>query len=98
MLVTKILLVLLMGFLFSSFDADYSVQAQQPQKTILYTVKQGDTLWDIGERYYDNSKSFDEWMHDLRKANGFEVGSGRKYLYPGEVIKIKVVATSEKSH
>lgn len=97
MLVTKILLILLMGFLFSSFDADYSAQAQQqkPTKTIVYHVKQGDTLWDIGERFYDNSKPFDEWMHDLREANGFGVGSGRKYLHPGEVVHIKVVTSDE---
>lgn len=87
----KIILAVLMGWLFTSFDTDYTqAQAQKPTKVIYHTVKQGETLWEIGERYYDGSENFEVWMSDLRKANGFEVGSGRKYLHAGEVVKVVV--------
>lgn len=95
-MVVKILLVALMGWMLTSFDTDYTqAQDKPPTKVIYYTVKQGETLWEIGERFYDGSKPFDAWMCDFRKANGFEVGSGRKYLYAGEIVK--VVVRDEKS-
>jgi nucleoid-associated protein YgaU len=97
-MLTKILAVLLMGFLFSSFDFDYNVAARNEQAThtIRHVVKEGETLWSIGERYYDGTRPFDEWMGELRANNGFAVGSGRKYLYPGEVVVIKTTKGDAK--
>ena len=90
-MVLKIVLAVLMGWLFTSFDTDYTqAQDKPPGKVIYHTVKRGETLWEIGERYYDGSEKFEVWMSDLRKANGFEIGSGRKYLQPGEVVKVVV--------
>lgn len=90
-MILKIILVALMGVLFSSFDTDYT-QARTPASTkvVYHTVKQGETLWEIGEKYYDGSEPFEVWMSNLRKDNGFEVGSNRKYLYAGEVVKVVV--------
>ena len=90
-MLTKILAALLMGFLFSSFDFDYDVAARNEQvaHTVRHVVEEGETLWSIGEKYYDGTRPFDEWMCELRTTNGFAVGNGRKYLYPGEIVVIK---------
>ena len=90
-MLTKILAVLLMGFLFSSFDFDYDVAARNEQvaHTVRHVVEEGETLWSIGERYYDGSRPFAEWMCELRSSNGFAVGSGRQSWYPGEIVVIK---------
>ena len=61
-MLTKILVALLMGFLFSSFDFDYDVAARNEQvaHTVRHVVEEGETLWSIGERYYDGTRPFDE--------------------------------------
>lgn len=64
--------------------------AKYETTTLQYVVKSGDTMWEIGERYYpDNERRpFNEFMYDFRARNGFAPGSGRKHLQPGEILTI----------
>ena len=79
-----------------NFDTDYHYERNQREvRTVCHVVTEGETLWSIGERYYDGRKPLNEWMSDLRKANGFDVGSGRKYLYPGEIILVRTALPKE---
>lgn len=59
---------------------------------VAHVVRNGETLWEIGERYYTKkeSRSFAEFMCDMRNDNGYSVGSGRRFIYPGDTIKIKL--------
>lgn len=80
--------MMLSGFLPSRYDSN------QPHTTTRerYVVQAGDTFWSVGEAHYDSDKeirSFDEFMHDFRVQNGFEVGSGRKFLHVGETLNIE---------
>ena len=86
----KIAAVGILALLVSGFDTDYLADKEKPTyRKICHTVQSGETLWEIGEKYYDGSKSFDEFMHELNKANGFGIGK-RQYLQVGETIIVKV--------
>lgn len=87
----KILAAIALALLVSGFDTDYlSKDSQVAYKEIKHVVQSGETLWGIGEKYYDGSKPFAEFMYDLRNNNGFQVGNGRKYLQVGDVVVVRV--------
>lgn len=50
-----------------------------------YTVKIGDTLWSIAERYCPNTMNKCEYVYKLRKLNGLPQNT---YLLPNTKIKI----------
>lgn len=86
----KIAVVGILALLVSGFDTDYLADKGKPTyRKIYHTVQSGETLWEIGERYYDGSRPFDEFMHELSKNNGFGIGK-RQYLQVGETIIVKV--------
>lgn len=88
--VLKIAVIGILALLISGFDTDYLVGREKPTyRKICHTVQSGETLWGIGERYYDGSKPFDEFMHELSKNNGFGIGK-RQHLQVGETIIVKV--------
>ena len=86
----KILAAIALALLVSGFDTDYLGKGQVAYKEINHVVQSGETLWGIGEKYYDGSKPFAEFMYDLRNSNGFQVGGGRKYLQVGDVVVVRV--------
>ena len=86
----KILAAIALALLVSGFDTDYLGKGQVAYKEINHVVQSGETLWGIGEKYYDGSKPFAEFMQDLRDNNGFKVGNGRKYLQVGDVVVVRV--------
>lgn len=86
----KILAAIALMLLVSGFDTDYLGKEQVTYKEINHVVQSGETLWGIGEKYYDGSKPFAEFMQDLRDNNGFKVGNGRKYLDVGDVVVVRV--------
>lgn len=91
----KIMAVICLAALLSGFDLDYQERNQRAVRTVRHVVTEGETLWSIGEQYYDGRKPLNEYMSDLRKANGFDAGSGRKYLYPGEVVLVRTTLPKE---
>lgn len=92
---TKIMAIICLAVLTSGFDLDYQERNQRAVRTVRHVVTAGETLWGIGERYYDYSVPFNEWMCSLREANGFDAGCGRKYLYPGEIILVRTTLPKE---
>lgn len=87
----KILAAVALALLVSGFDTDYfGKDDKATYKEIRHVVSRGETLWGIGEMYYDGSKPFAEFMCELRNDNGFGVGSGRKYLDIGDVVVVRV--------
>lgn len=95
-ILTKIMLVLCAAAIISDFDLNYNERNQKVVHTVRHVVVEGETLWGIGERYYDYSVPFNEWMCSLREANGFNAGSGRKYLYPGEIVLVRTTLEGGK--
>lgn len=88
--VLKIAVVGILALLISGFDTDYLASREKPTyRKICHTVQSGETLWEIGERYYDGSKPFAEFMHELSESNGFGIGK-RQHLQVGETIIVKV--------
>lgn len=86
----KIAAVGILALLISGFDTDYLAGREKPTyRKICHTVQSGETLWGIGERYYDGSKPFARFMHELSENNGFGIGK-RQYLQVGETIIVKV--------
>lgn len=64
---------------------------QYEERIVKVTVGYNETFWDIAKRYYDpvqENRNFNEYMYDVRKDNGFEVGGGRRHVTPGEIITI----------
>lgn len=86
----KILAAIALALLVSGFDTEYFGENRVAYREVKHVVRSGETLWEIGERYYDGSKPFAEFMYDLRNSNGFQVGNGRKYLQAGDVVVIRV--------
>lgn len=88
--VLKIAVIGILALLISGFDTDYLADREKPMcRKICHTVQSGETLWWIGERYYDGSKPFAEFMHELSESNGFGIGK-RQHLQVGETIIVKV--------
>lgn len=86
----KIAVVGILALLVSGFDTDYLADKEKPTYCkICHTVQSGETLWEIGEKYYDGSKPFDEFVHELSERNGFGVGK-RQHLQVGETIVVKI--------
>lgn len=88
-IVGKIVIAVIIAVLSSGFDTEYHERNKNVVRTVHHVVTEGETLWGIGERYYDGSAPLNEWMSALRKANGFDAGSGRKYLHPGEIVLVR---------
>lgn len=88
--VLKIAVIGILALLISGFDTDYLADRGKPTyRKICHTVQSGETLWGIAERYYDGSKPFAEFMHELSESNGFGIGK-RQHLQVGETITVKV--------
>lgn len=87
----KVLTVALLALAVSGFNAgDLFGKSNTTYHEVQHIVRSGETLWQIGEMYYDGSKPFAEFMYDLKEANGFRIGGGREYLQVGDIVKIKV--------
>jgi hypothetical protein len=89
-IVAKIAVVAIVALLISGFDTNYFASKEKPSyRKICHTVQSGETLWEIGEKYYDGSKPFTEFMHELSENNGFGIGK-RQHLQVGETIIVKI--------
>lgn len=53
-----------------------------------YTVKGGDTVWDIADLYYDNSVDIRDMIHLIEDVNG--ISDSR--IYCGDVLLVPVYA------
>ena len=88
--VLKIAVIGILALLISGFDTGYLVGREKPtHRKICHTVQSGETLWGIAERYYDGSKPFAEFVHELGEINGFGIGK-RQHLQVGETIIVKI--------
>lgn len=89
-MVLKIAVIGILALLISGFDTDYLADREKPTcRKICHTVQSGETLWGIAERYYDGSKPFAEFVHELGERNGFGI-SKRQQLQVGETIVVKI--------
>lgn len=57
-----------------------------PMTEIVYTVNEGDTLWQIADSYIDDEENIQEFIYELKRNNPHI----EKYLQPGQQIKIGI--------
>ena len=50
-----------------------------------YTVKYGDTLWDIGHEFKGSELNIHDWISAVEELNGIDA-----MIYPGQEIKVYV--------
>ncbi len=55
-----------------------------PPAAKTYTVKKGDSLWKIAQRYYGKGSDYTR----IFRANGSVIGSNPNLIYPGQVLTI----------
>ncbi|MEW6087781.1 MAG: LysM peptidoglycan-binding domain-containing protein [bacterium] len=67
-------------------DETVSLKSDSGYKKIVYVVRTGDTLWEIGKRYNITLDKIREWNIDF---------SGRKHIYPGEKLAIWIKEEEE---
>ena len=61
--------------------------ASANSKTVVhmeYTVSDGDTLWEIADRFTDESEDVREVIHEIRKINKLDSAE----IHPGDIIVI----------
>lgn len=62
------------------------------KSVIEYTVKSGDTLWEIADKHYQLTNTgmcFDEYVYNLRKENE-NLQSSKRVLQPGDKVRVPV--------
>lgn len=57
-----------------------------PNNEIIYTVEQGDTLWDIAKKYKDPEDDIRQVIYEIKADNPELKG----YLQPGQQLKISI--------
>ncbi|WP_303997139.1 LysM peptidoglycan-binding domain-containing protein [Megamonas hypermegale] len=57
-----------------------------PMTEIIYTVNEGDTLWQIADSYIDDEENIQEFIYELKRNNPHL----EEYLQPGQQIKIGI--------
>lgn len=78
---------------FAAGAADKEVVKKAPIE-VIYTVRQGDTLWSIARRYMDlntyGSRDIREFVSGIVELNYDEVFKGREpgEIYPGDELRI----------
>ncbi len=80
--------LMVIGVLTAGFSA-YSHMTEKPKYTIRYdyTVRYGDTLWDIANQFKDESQDVREEVFMIAKFNGLDAN---KPLQPGTNLRIEV--------
>lgn len=64
-----------------------SIFADEPvYKDHIVTVKQGETLWEIAERYSGKQEDVREVIFRISEANSLR----NRYVYPGQTLKVPV--------
>lgn len=59
-------------------------KADTPLTRIEYTVRGGDTLWDIAQEYAPKGSDIRKYIYDLKKQNGLK----NSEICPGMVLEI----------
>ena len=71
------------------------VFAEEPvYHTQTITVKSGDTMWAIANRWSDDREDVRQVIHRICKANNLK----SNHVYPGQVLKIPVKAVTQNDY
>lgn len=84
--------LMLVAVLVMAFFNFVGSNAPAEKRVIEYTVKSGDTLWEIADKHYkltNTGMCFDEYVYNLRKDNE-ELQSNKRVLQPGDKVKVPV--------
>lgn len=84
MKVMLITMFIVLAFLFSRFNTEYT------KSEAYYTVESGDTLWYIAGQYFnkqDRHQHFGEFQWQIKEANANKFANNRM-LQPGDVLII----------
>lgn len=84
-------LVLIMAFVLGMGEQGKKLELV----TVQHTVRQGETLWDIGEKYITPDRYMPEFVEGIYELNYDRVfvkreknGAPRRSVYPGDVLEI----------
>ncbi len=78
-----IIIVILLSFLLKNkaHSSYYEIEYHE------ITVIEGDTLWEIANKYLPEDIDIRRAIYDIEKINGIDNG----YIYPGNIIKIPII-------
>ena len=71
-------------FLIVTFFGTSIARTQEEAETILYTVNNGDTLWNIAKDNKAENKDIRQYIYELKKINNMKNSN----IYEGQTLKI----------